>query len=130
LNGGVPTDELAGFTIPAGLIGYRRKSPVIFEATSWLHHSGWKSAILRYNPEFPFDIIAWSDQGLLFIIVRRTRRALNLKQIGKTFGHLCLMIKGIEKPAISEVQLWLNYQNLFTRYTILAGGFTPAWRLQ
>ncbi|MDD1730472.1 MAG: hypothetical protein LUQ50_15565 [Methanospirillum sp.] len=94
---------------------------ISFHAVTELSMAGYQ-CIRVAGPSRPFDLIAWKEEKILFIAVRRTRSE-GISRFTGDVSRLTDLVKTRTPPGV--VYLWIYLSNHCFRYRILPGGAFP-----
>jgi len=95
-----------------------RSAPI--EATTLLHKAGYD--VLRTVGSSRFDLVAWKNGRVLFLVVRRSRNSGISKWADDVF-HLVDVVREGKVPG--DVQFWVCRSGVWQRHQILPGGAAP-----
>lgn len=87
------------------------------EASLFLHRAGFET--LRTTGSKLFDLVAWKNGRVLFLVVKRSRNSGITKWADDVFRLVDLVKEG---TIPGEVHFWICRSGLWYRYQILPGG--------
>jgi hypothetical protein len=94
---------------------------IFFTAASQLESGGYRTIRVAGTIR-PFDIIAWKDRQILFLVIRRSRAGA-LSVYADTIRDLAGQVNDESIPGM--VQFWIFRSQHWFRYRILPGGAVP-----
>ena len=95
-----------------------RSAPI--EASTLLHKAGYD--VLRTVGSTLFDLVAWKNGQVLFLVVKRSRNS-GISKWSEDVFHLVDVVREGKVPG--EVQFWVCRSGIWQRHQILPGGAAP-----
>ena len=92
-----------------------------FEVARHLETAGYQSVRIAGSTR-PFDLIAWNQEKILFLVVRRTRKP-GITAYPEVVHRLVTQVSRHAIPAM--VQFWVYQSDTWIRYRIMPGGAVP-----
>jgi predicted transcriptional regulator len=91
------------------------------EASSFLRKAGFET--IRTTGTTVFDLVAWKEGRVIFLVTRRSRSTGMTRWIG-----LVSRLAGLaqRRTVPGEIQFWVCRAGTWYRYRILPGGSVPA----
>ena len=93
---------------------------IIFDAATLLKKAGYECVRVAGSSRM-FDLIAWKDGNLLFLVLKRSRSGIS--EFTDEVSHLVDLVRTSKVPG--KVQFWIYRSPTWNRYQIMPGGALP-----
>jgi Holliday junction resolvase len=94
---------------------------ITFNAATQLKSAGYESVRVAGSGRL-FDLIAWKEDTVLFLVLKRSR-ATGISGYTDEVFHLVDLVKTGKLPGV--VQFWIYRSQNWVRYQIMPGGALP-----